>query len=72
MTCGSGSLLLKVAYEATTKVTLYGQEEESTTAGLARIEDWYNEVRPHSSMGGATLIREDLIRAGNREHSGPG
>jgi len=23
-------------------------------ASLARIEDWYNEVRPHSSMGGAT------------------
>ena len=36
-TCGSGSLLLKVAYEATTKVTLYGQEKESTTAGLARM-----------------------------------
>jgi putative transposase len=23
-------------------------------ASLARLEDWYNEVRPHSSMGGAT------------------
>jgi len=23
-------------------------------ASLARIEDWYNEVRPHPSMGGAT------------------
>ena len=23
-------------------------------ASLARFEDWYNEVRPHSSIGGAT------------------
>lgn len=36
-TCGSGSLLLKVADEARTPVTLYGQEKDATTAGLARI-----------------------------------
>jgi len=36
-TCGSGSLLLKVADEARTKVSLYGQEKEATTAGLARM-----------------------------------
>src|SRR5215813_1767707 len=36
-TCGSGSLLLKVADEAGAKVTLYGQEKDSATAGLARM-----------------------------------
>lgn len=36
-TCGSGSLLLKVADEARTSVTLYGQEKDSTTSGLARM-----------------------------------
>ncbi|MGJ8638132.1 MAG: type I restriction-modification system subunit M [Opitutaceae bacterium] len=36
-TCGSGSLLLKVADEATTPVTLYGQEKDATTSGLARM-----------------------------------
>jgi len=36
-TCGSGSLLLKVGEEATSKVTLYGQEKDATTAGLARM-----------------------------------
>jgi type I restriction enzyme M protein len=36
-TCGSGSLLLKVADEAGTQVTLYGQEKDSATAGLARM-----------------------------------
>jgi type I restriction enzyme M protein len=36
-TCGSGSLLLKVGDEATTAVTLYGQEKDAATAGLARM-----------------------------------
>jgi type I restriction enzyme M protein len=36
-TCGSGSLLLKVSYEASTPVTLYGQEKDSATSGLARM-----------------------------------
>ncbi len=36
-TCGSGSLLLKVADEADRKITIYGQEKESATAGLARM-----------------------------------
>jgi len=36
-TCGSGSLLLKAADEAERKITIYGQEKESTTAGLARM-----------------------------------
>ena len=36
-TCGSGSLLLKVADEARTSVTLYGQEKDAATAGLARM-----------------------------------
>jgi type I restriction enzyme M protein len=35
--CGSGSLLLKVADEAPTSVTIYGQEKDATTAGLARM-----------------------------------
>ena len=36
-TCGSGSLLLKVSDEATTRVTLYGQEKDAATSGLARM-----------------------------------
>jgi type I restriction enzyme M protein len=36
-TCGSGSLLLKLADEATTQVSLYGQEKDATTSGLARM-----------------------------------
>lgn len=36
-TCGSGSLLLKVADEAGTPVTIYGQEKDAATSGLARM-----------------------------------
>jgi type I restriction enzyme M protein len=36
-TCGSGSLLLKVGDEAHSKVTLYGQEKDAATSGLARM-----------------------------------
>lgn len=36
-TCGSGSLLLKVAEAAPTEVSVYGQEKEEVTSGLARM-----------------------------------
>src|SRR5260370_17760036 len=41
-TCGSGSLLLKIGDEARhsgkdVKVSLYGQEKDNATAGLARM-----------------------------------
>ncbi|MBX7168120.1 MAG: type I restriction-modification system subunit M [Pirellulales bacterium] len=36
-TCGSGSLLLKVGDEAGTEVTLYGQEKDTATSALARM-----------------------------------
>jgi type I restriction enzyme M protein len=36
-TCGSGSLLLKAADEAPYGITIYGQEKDLSTAGLARM-----------------------------------
>jgi type I restriction-modification system DNA methylase subunit len=36
-TCGSGSLLLKVADEAEKMISVFGQENDTTTAGLARM-----------------------------------
>jgi type I restriction enzyme M protein len=36
-TCGSGSLLLKVGDEAGMQITLYGQEKDAATSGLARM-----------------------------------
>jgi type I restriction enzyme M protein len=36
-TCGSGSLLLRIGTAANTKVTLFGQEKDSATSALARM-----------------------------------
>ena len=36
-TCGSGSLLLKVADEADTQISIYGQEMDNATVALARM-----------------------------------
>ncbi len=36
-TCGSGSLLLKVGDAAASPVTLYGQDKDAATSGLARM-----------------------------------
>jgi len=35
--CGSGSLLIRAAEAAPIPITIYGQEKENTTAGLARM-----------------------------------
>lgn len=59
-TCGSGSLLLKVGDEARhggkdIKVTLYGQEKDNATAGLARMNMILHDYATAEIMQGNTL-----------------
>ena len=54
-TCGSGSLLLKVAAEAGTHITLEGQEMDVTTAGLARMNMILHDFPTASILTGNTL-----------------
>jgi type I restriction enzyme M protein len=54
-TCGSGSLLLKVADEARSKVTLYGQEKDAATSGLARMNMILHDNPTALVMQGNTL-----------------
>jgi type I restriction enzyme M protein len=54
-TCGSGSLLLKVSHEAPTPVTLYGQEKDSATAVLARMNMILHNTPTASIVQGNTL-----------------
>ncbi|MEZ0181909.1 type I restriction-modification system subunit M [Flavobacterium oncorhynchi] len=59
-TCGSGSLLLKVADEAEKTISLYGQEKENTTAGLARMNMiLHNNPTANISGGSSTLSRPE-------------
>ena len=54
-TCGSGSLLLKLAAEAGKHITLEGQEMDLTTAGLARMNMILHDFPTASILSGNTL-----------------
>ena len=54
-TCGSGSLLLKVAAEAGRRITLEGQEKDVTTAGLARMNMILHDFPTANILHGNTL-----------------
>ena len=59
-TCGSGSLLLKVAEAAAhgrdVQVTLYGQEKDNATAGLARMNMILHDYATAEIRQGNTLV----------------
>jgi type I restriction enzyme M protein len=55
-TCGSGSLLLKVAAEAGKHITLEGQERDVTTAGLARMNMILHDFPTANILSGNTLV----------------
>lgn len=54
-TCGSGSLLLKIAAQAGKHITLEGQEKDVTTAGLARMNMILHDFPTASILSGNTL-----------------
>jgi type I restriction enzyme M protein len=54
-TCGSGSLLLKVAAQAGRHITLEGQEMDVTTAGLARMNMILHDFPTANVQQGNTL-----------------
>ena len=54
-TCGSGSLLLKVAAQAGRQITLEGQEKDVTTAGLARMNMILHDFPTANILSGNTL-----------------
>ena len=54
-TCGSGSLLLKVAAQSGKPITLEGQEKDVTTAGLARMNMILHDFPTANIVAGNTL-----------------
>ena len=54
-TCGSGSLLLKVADEAPNGLTIYGQEMDNSTWALARMNMFMHGYPTHEIWRGNTL-----------------
>jgi type I restriction enzyme M protein len=60
-TCGSGSLLLKVASEADKRITLEGQEKDVTTSGLARMNMILHDFPNATIMAGNTLANPKFL-----------
>jgi type I restriction enzyme M protein len=71
-TCGSGSLLLKIGDEAChsgkdVKVTLYGQEKDNATAGLARmnmiLHDYATaDIKQGNTIAGPLFLDGDALK----------
>jgi type I restriction enzyme M protein len=59
-TCGSGSLLLKVAEEAQNGLTLYGQEKDIATKGLAIMNMWLHGYPEAAIAGGNTIASPEF------------
>ena len=64
-TCGSGSLLLKVASLARTAVTLYGQEKDEATSGLARM-NMILHGNPTATIWQGNTIADPKLTDGNQ------
>ena len=64
-TSGSGSLLLKVAAQSGTRITIEGQEMDVTTAGLARMNMILHDFPTANVMSGNTLS-DPKFKDGNK------
>lgn len=60
-TCGSGSLLLKVADEAPRGISIYGQELDNATAGLATLNMWLHDKSTAEIKKGQSTLSNPLF-----------
>ena len=63
-TCGSGSLLLKVAHETPNGITIYGQEQGNTTSAMAIMNMWIHnnadaDIRNDNTIATPLFIEKD-------------
>lgn len=65
-TCGSGSLLLKAADAADVSLTIYGQEFDITTRGLAKM-NMIMHGREDAEIAQGDVIGEPQFKASDRE-----
>ena len=64
-TCGSGSLLLKIASEANKQITLEGQEMDVATGGLARMNMILHDFPTANILTGNTLSSPKFLDGNN-------
>jgi type I restriction enzyme M protein len=61
ITCGSGSLLLKVAAEAPKGISIFGQELDNATAGLAILNMWLHDKSTAVIKKGSSTLSTPLF-----------
>ena len=66
-TCGSGSLLLRAMYEAPEGATVYGQEKDNATVGLARMNmilhnEIYADIKQGDTINDPQFKDEDQLK----------
>lgn len=66
-TCGSGSLLLKIADKAKTTVSLFGQEKDAATSALARMNMILHDnpaatIRQGNTLANPLFIDQDRLQ----------
>jgi type I restriction enzyme M protein len=64
-TSGSGSLLLKVAAQSGTRITIEGQEMDVTTAGLARMNMILHDF-PTATIASGNTLSDPKFKDGNK------
>jgi len=65
-TCGSGSLLLKVANEAPNGLSLYGQEKDIATKGLAIMNMWLHGYAAEAKIAGRNSISDPQFKENDK------
>lgn len=65
-TCGSGSLLLKVADEAPVAISVFGQEMDNATYNLARMNMWMHNYESADIRKGNTLASPEFLDKENK------
>jgi len=66
-TCGSGSLLLRAMNETPEGATVYGQEKDNTTIGLAKMNmilhnEIYADIRQGDTINDPQFLQEDKLK----------
>ena len=64
-TCGSGSILIKAADEAPNGITIYGQEYDPTTAGLAKMNLVLHN-KPTGKIANANTLSNPKFKMGEK------
>ena len=65
-TCGSGSLLIKLANEAKSNVSIYGQEILSDSVTLCKLNMWIHGFPTAELKGGESTLQNPMFTEGGR------